>query len=91
MISILDLITIIGFTWGVFSVGFSLGRAFEKFRHKESRPRPKQAASLALTRTHRLSTGTNFLSECYHRNSNNPMQIRPPAILPEVFHFQERR
>jgi hypothetical protein len=41
MISILDLITIIGFTWGVFSVGFSLGRAFEKFRHKESRPRPK--------------------------------------------------
>ncbi|SCW48363.1 hypothetical protein SAMN02910456_01331 [Ruminococcaceae bacterium YRB3002] len=41
MISILDLITIIGFTWGVFSVGFSLGRAFEKIRHKESRHRPR--------------------------------------------------
>ena len=35
MISILDLITIIGFIWGVFSVGVTLGRAFEKYRHKK--------------------------------------------------------
>ena len=41
MISILDLITIIGFIWGVFSVGFTLGRTFEKIRHEKSRQRSR--------------------------------------------------
>ena len=41
MFSIIELITIIGVIWSVFSVGFTLGRAYEKYRHEKSRQRSR--------------------------------------------------